>query len=392
LNIFISYKSEDREAARALVTALRSDGLDVWWDQDIPPSAPWEASITHALANAGCVIVCWTKRSVDATSGAKVQVEAREALDNDMLVQVLLEPVQPPLFFRHYQAGDLSTWNGAKENPKFVALAKAARQVLNGARPELLTMSTAHGRKRRMKRLLVTYLGAGLLVMIVSGVILFRDRALETVCAVPGLNALCPTYDVAALAPELQELVTRVRGAVEAAELAGIRARGAETMGQAAAEAARTGQAEARSITQPGLQYAGGWANDKANGFGKISWGNGSASVGETYVGQFKDWAFVNGVFIYPPGVANTSNVRRYEGEWAPEPGQPLGNWNGHGVVRRIDNSVYKGEIRHGTFDGLGALTKADGTRIEGRWARDVLVEHESVTWGPQGRYIPPKK
>ena len=37
------YKRENAATVAKLVTALRAHGLDVWWDMDIPPSAPWEA-------------------------------------------------------------------------------------------------------------------------------------------------------------------------------------------------------------------------------------------------------------------------------------------------------------------------------------------------------------
>jgi hypothetical protein len=42
-DVFLSYKREDAARVRKLVAALREAGLDVWWDEDIPPSAPWEA-------------------------------------------------------------------------------------------------------------------------------------------------------------------------------------------------------------------------------------------------------------------------------------------------------------------------------------------------------------
>jgi len=58
-DVFISYKRGDAARVRKLVAALRDQGLDAWWDEDIPPSAPWEATIESALAGATAVIVCW---------------------------------------------------------------------------------------------------------------------------------------------------------------------------------------------------------------------------------------------------------------------------------------------------------------------------------------------
>ena len=56
-DVFVSYKREDATKVRKLVGALRSVGLDVWWDEDIPASAPWEATIEKALREARAVIV-----------------------------------------------------------------------------------------------------------------------------------------------------------------------------------------------------------------------------------------------------------------------------------------------------------------------------------------------
>ena len=69
-DVFISYKREDAARVRKLVAALRDAGLDVWWDEDIPASAPWEATIERALADAKEVIVCWSPASVGSVATA----------------------------------------------------------------------------------------------------------------------------------------------------------------------------------------------------------------------------------------------------------------------------------------------------------------------------------
>ena len=38
-DVFLSYKREDGRAAAKLVEHLRSAGLEVWWDSDIPADA-----------------------------------------------------------------------------------------------------------------------------------------------------------------------------------------------------------------------------------------------------------------------------------------------------------------------------------------------------------------
>jgi hypothetical protein len=63
-DVFVSYKREDALRVRKLVEALRAAELDVWWDDDIPAAAPWEATIERALADARTVLVCWSPDAV----------------------------------------------------------------------------------------------------------------------------------------------------------------------------------------------------------------------------------------------------------------------------------------------------------------------------------------
>ena len=85
-DVFVSYKREDTVRVSKLVAALRSAGLEVWWDQDIEPSEPWEATIDRALREAKAVIVCW---SPDAVASENVRAEAAFPFDADVLGQRL---------------------------------------------------------------------------------------------------------------------------------------------------------------------------------------------------------------------------------------------------------------------------------------------------------------
>jgi adenylate cyclase len=44
-DIFISYASEDREAAARLAGALEDRGWSLWWDPEIPPGESWDDMI-----------------------------------------------------------------------------------------------------------------------------------------------------------------------------------------------------------------------------------------------------------------------------------------------------------------------------------------------------------
>src|SRR5256714_10871418 len=119
-DVFLSYKREDAARARKLVAALREGGLDVWWDEYIPPSAPWEATIEKALADAKAVIVCWSPASV---ASENVRSEARVAREDGRLIQVFVKPSAPPLFFGERQGIDLSKWRGKADDPRIAKLA-----------------------------------------------------------------------------------------------------------------------------------------------------------------------------------------------------------------------------------------------------------------------------
>lgn len=135
-DVFLSYKSNDRSRVRPVLGALRRAGLDVWWDRDIPPGEPWEASIQAALVRADLVVVFWTHGAVDPHEGKRVQDEAREALDAGKLVQVLLDQVAPPLFYRHYQAIDLTEWNGDTHSPDLAIVVDEVKYRLSGGQPK----------------------------------------------------------------------------------------------------------------------------------------------------------------------------------------------------------------------------------------------------------------
>ncbi|HXQ47454.1 MAG TPA: TIR domain-containing protein [Caulobacteraceae bacterium] len=124
--VFVSYKRENLAAVNRLVEALRAEGISVWWDQDIPPNAAWEATIERALAEARLVVVAWSPASV---ASENVKAEARWARQQGRLLQVFVEACEPPLFFGERQGMDLKHWSGAPADPTFRTLVAAVRQA-----------------------------------------------------------------------------------------------------------------------------------------------------------------------------------------------------------------------------------------------------------------------
>jgi adenylate cyclase len=129
-DVFVSYKRENLAAVGRLVEALRAEGIGVWWDQDIPPNAAWEATIERALAAAKLVIVAWSPAAVASDN---VKAEARWARGQGRLLQVFVEPCEPPLFFGERQGVDLKHWSGATPDPAFQSVLGAVRGGLESA-------------------------------------------------------------------------------------------------------------------------------------------------------------------------------------------------------------------------------------------------------------------
>ena len=108
-DVFVSYKRENLSKVTPLVNALRAQGMNVWWDQDIPPNAPWEETIEHELSLAKFVIVAWSPAAVASDN---VRAEARRARQEGRLLQVFVEACEPPLFFGERQGVSLVEWSG----------------------------------------------------------------------------------------------------------------------------------------------------------------------------------------------------------------------------------------------------------------------------------------
>lgn len=128
-DVFVSYKAEDRRRVRPLVEALEADGLSVWWDVQIGGGAAWRASIETELDAAKCVIVVWSKRSV-GTNGSFVRDEASRAMERHIYLPVKLDDSRSPLGFGETQALGLARWKGDRGDPRYQALVRAARSMI----------------------------------------------------------------------------------------------------------------------------------------------------------------------------------------------------------------------------------------------------------------------
>jgi hypothetical protein len=182
-DIFVSYKRENKEAVEAVVRGLRGAGLSLWWDQDIAPDAPWEATIERELGQAKVVLVAWSRAAV---SSENVKAEARHARTQGKLIQAFVEPCEPPLFFGERQGVDLSGWRGDVNDARFKTLAAAARAVVSGRRPP---QGVGYAPPKRSSFAPIV-LGLMVLAAVAAAVLNF-DQVRTTACTILDVGALC---------------------------------------------------------------------------------------------------------------------------------------------------------------------------------------------------------
>ena len=126
-SIFLSYAHEDKTRAESLAKALEAEGWSIFWDRTIPTGNTWRDYIGKALHNAKCVVVAWSRASIESDW---VHEEADEGRERKILVPVLLENVKPPLGFRSIQAETLVDWDGSPSAGEFRKLVSDIEQLL----------------------------------------------------------------------------------------------------------------------------------------------------------------------------------------------------------------------------------------------------------------------
>ena len=152
--LFVSYKSEDRERVAPLVAALEADGLAVWWDAHIGGGDAWRETIESELNAARCVIVVWSARST-GPEGSFVRDEATRALRRGVYLPVRIDGVDPPLGFGETQALPLIGWKGDRSDPRYAAVLAAARAIISGTSPPAPRPATAAPPRSVDRRLLL---------------------------------------------------------------------------------------------------------------------------------------------------------------------------------------------------------------------------------------------
>lgn len=138
--IFLSYSREDRETAQRIAALLEAAGFEVCLEVLIVVGLPWHEAREEALERADCVLVLWSRHSVESEW---VREEAEEAKVRGKQLPVTIESVQPPLGFRSIQALDLAGWDGSFQAAEAQMLVDALRRRVRESSGEAPTAAPA---------------------------------------------------------------------------------------------------------------------------------------------------------------------------------------------------------------------------------------------------------
>jgi hypothetical protein len=196
-DVFISYVAEDRVSAERIALGLEGVGYSVWWDRHIHGGANFGDEIEHQLNAAKIVLVLWSKRSLESQW---VRDEAQQARDENKLIPIRLDRVQPPLGFRQVQCLDFGAWKGESKALPFVDLVNSIQRFVGSAPTDAVSPSTAARVQKRsalptltrrgQRFALIALAGVCLLVVAINVVWRHIDATRSVVSELPPIRSL----------------------------------------------------------------------------------------------------------------------------------------------------------------------------------------------------------
>jgi adenylate cyclase len=140
-HVFVSYARADEPIARQVADSIRSEGFQVWRDDELPAHRPYAEVIEERITGARAVVVLW---SAEAAKSHWVRAEADTARGAATLVQASLDGTIPPMPFNQIQCADLKGWDGQRMAPGWRKLLDSVGE-LAGA-PKIETTSRVASR------------------------------------------------------------------------------------------------------------------------------------------------------------------------------------------------------------------------------------------------------
>src|SRR5208337_804117 len=100
-DVFVSYSSQDKPTADAIVASLEANGIRCWIaPRDILPGTDWGESLVEAIEEAGTMVLVF---SGHANTSPQIRREIERAVDKGIpVIPVRIEDVQPNRSLRYF--------------------------------------------------------------------------------------------------------------------------------------------------------------------------------------------------------------------------------------------------------------------------------------------------
>lgn len=126
-DVFISYKSERRAAAKHLADVLKANGYTVWFDYELIKGEGFRLKLDAELRRAKAVVVLWCAMSVESEW---VDKEAGLADQLRTLVPAKIEDCQVKVAYHGADTIDLRAWDGAPRSHVLDPLLRAVARLV----------------------------------------------------------------------------------------------------------------------------------------------------------------------------------------------------------------------------------------------------------------------
>lgn len=172
-DIFLSYARADRATMLRLAQAVRGEGYEPWWDDEIPAHVAYGELIAQKINASKAVITLW---SASAVASEWVRAESEVARGARKLIQASTDGSMPPLPFNLLQAAPLQGWAGEEDHPGWrqirSSLAALCGPPSRAAPPPAFppTPPAAKGRA------VYGWLAMGVLIAMLAGLYLWMSR------------------------------------------------------------------------------------------------------------------------------------------------------------------------------------------------------------------------
>lgn len=134
MDVFISYKREEIDYARAIAERLSAEGFSVWWDMELVPGDKFSDVIAAFLEEARATVVLWSKLAVQSDF---VRSEAHRANSLKTYIPVSIDGTSAPLGLDVQHCLTLDDWDGSADAAILDPLVSAVSRRIGARRKSL---------------------------------------------------------------------------------------------------------------------------------------------------------------------------------------------------------------------------------------------------------------